>query len=81
MLKSGTAVPRRTAKTLQQSKDVLERQVQEGTAALRESKAALRDSEFWLAAQKEAFQAAVNGATLEASLGILVRTAVEQWGT
>jgi PAS domain S-box-containing protein len=38
----------------------------------------LRRSEAWLAAQKEAFQAAMDGAPLEQSLGILVRTAVDQ---
>src|SRR5262245_49629824 len=63
------------------SRLALERQVHERTAALRESKAALRESEVWLAAQKEAFQAAVNGASLETSPSILVRTAIEQWGT
>jgi two-component system CheB/CheR fusion protein len=40
----------------------------------------LRRSEASLAGQKEAFQAAINGAPLEASLGILVRTAIEQMG-
>jgi GAF domain-containing protein/two-component sensor histidine kinase len=35
--------------------------------------------ELWLAAQNEAFRAAVNGAPLEQSLGILVRTAIEQF--
>src|SRR5215813_10743043 len=40
-----------------------------------------RDSEVWLAAQKEAFQAAIDGAPLETSLGVLVRTVVEQWGS
>jgi PAS domain S-box-containing protein len=38
----------------------------------------LRRREACLAAQKEAFQAAVGGAALEQSLGILVRTAVDQ---
>jgi two-component sensor histidine kinase len=66
---------------LQASKDALERQVQERTAALHQSETALRESEVWLAAQKEAFQAAINGAKLETSLGVLVRTAVEQWGS
>ena len=37
-------------------------------------------SEAWLSGQKAAFQAAVKGASLEASLGILVRTAVKQVG-
>ncbi|MBV8909820.1 MAG: response regulator, partial [Gammaproteobacteria bacterium] len=32
----------------------------------------------WLAGQKEAFQSAVNGASLDVSLGILIRTAIEQ---
>ncbi|MFN6571044.1 ATP-binding protein [Dendronalium sp. ChiSLP03b] len=44
----------------------------------RQAQEALCESEAWLAGQKEAFQAAVKGATLEASLGVLVRTAVEQ---
>jgi two-component sensor histidine kinase len=81
MRQLGTVFPGTSEETLQERKDALERQVQEGTAALRESEAALRESEVWLAAQKEAFQAAVNGAALEASLSILVRTAVAQWGT
>jgi hypothetical protein len=40
----------------------------------------LRESQNWLAAQKEAFQAAVSGASLEASLAILVRAATGQMG-
>jgi PAS domain S-box-containing protein len=47
-------------------------------AALRESETTLRHNEVWIAAQKEAFQSAMNGAPLAASLGILVRTATEQ---
>jgi PAS domain S-box-containing protein len=39
---------------------------------------ALRQHARWLAGQKEAFQAAVNGAPLEASLGVLVKSAIEQ---
>src|SRR5262245_42016382 len=39
---------------------------------------ALRRAEAWFVGQKEAFQAAMNGATLETSLGILIRTAIEQ---
>lgn len=35
-------------------------------------------SQAWLAGQKEAFQAAMNGAPLETSLAILIRTAIEQ---
>jgi signal transduction histidine kinase/DNA-binding response OmpR family regulator len=62
-----------------QAADLIERRT--GEQALRESEAALREREVWLAAQKEALQAVVSGASLEASLGILVRTAVEQWGT
>jgi signal transduction histidine kinase/CheY-like chemotaxis protein len=38
----------------------------------------LRDTATWLAAQKEAFQAAVNNAPLAVSLGILARAVVEQ---
>ncbi|WP_149112202.1 GAF domain-containing protein [Limnoglobus roseus] len=44
------------------------------------AEAALRASEAWLAGQKEAFQAAVNGAPLAESLGVLARTAAEQAG-
>jgi PAS domain S-box-containing protein len=43
---------------------------------LRESEANLREKEVWLAAQKEAFQAAMNGAPLETCLGILVNAVV-----
>jgi PAS domain S-box-containing protein len=39
----------------------------------------LRQQESLIAGQKEAFQAAVNGATLEVSLGILTRVVVEQF--
>ena len=38
----------------------------------------LRQNEAWLAGQKEAFQAAMNGAPLEKSLGILIETAMKQ---
>ncbi|MGU3663064.1 GAF domain-containing protein [Methylobacterium sp. A49B] len=41
------------------------------------AKTALRESEAWLGGQ-EAFQAAMDGAPLDASLGILIRTAVTQ---
>ncbi len=44
------------------------------------AEAALRQSEAWLAGQKEALQAAINGAPLAESLGILARTAVEWAG-
>src|SRR5262245_17228662 len=81
MIKSEAVVFGNSEKTLAQREDSLERQVQERTDALRESEAAQRDNEVWLAAQKEAFQAALNGATLEASLEILVRAAVAQWST
>jgi signal transduction histidine kinase/CheY-like chemotaxis protein len=40
----------------------------------------LRESEVWLAGQKEAFQAAVNSAPLKTSLAVLIRTAIEQIG-
>ena len=49
-------------------------------AALRENERILRENEAWLAAQKEAFQAAMDDAPLEASLGILTRTAVDSSG-
>jgi hypothetical protein len=38
---------------------------------------ALRRAEAWFAGQKEAFQAAMVGASLETSLDILIRTAIE----
>src|SRR5262249_19729986 len=43
------------------------------------AQAALR-SEAWQAGQSEAFEAALSGAPLEASLGVLVRTAIEYAG-
>lgn len=46
----------------------------------KQAEVALRDSQVWLAGQSEALQAAVNGESLEASLGALVRTVVEQSG-
>jgi two-component sensor histidine kinase len=64
---------REDLQTLQTSNDALEQEVQERTAALRENEA-------WLAAQKEAFQAALNGASLATSLQMLVRAAIEQVG-
>jgi len=81
MLDSSNAFPGRAEQTLLASNDTLEQQVQEKTAALRVSETALRESEIWLAAQKEAFQAAINGAPLEASLAVLIPTAVKQWGS
>ncbi|SAK99766.1 signal transduction histidine kinase with CheB and CheR activity [Caballeronia fortuita] len=39
---------------------------------------ALRRNEAWLSAQKEAFQAAMNGERLGASLGVLIRTLAAQ---
>ncbi|MEH2067825.1 MAG: ATP-binding protein [Nostoc sp.] len=47
----------------------------------RQAQAALCESEAWLASQKSAFQVALKGATLEASLGVLIRTAIEQSST
>ncbi|MFO1498191.1 MAG: chemotaxis protein CheB [Verrucomicrobiota bacterium] len=41
----------------------------------------LLESRTWLAAQKEAFEAAVKGAPLPVSLGLLVRSAATQAGT
>jgi GAF domain-containing protein len=46
--------------------------------ALRESEHTLRRNQGWLAAQKEAFQAAMNGEPFESSLGILARAAIGQ---
>ncbi len=48
--------------------------------AQKEAELALQESQAWLLAQKQAFQAAVNGASIEVSLGVLARTAVEQAG-
>ena len=48
--------------------------------ALRRREQRERESEAWLAGQKEALQAAVNGEALDVSLGALVRTAIEQLG-
>lgn len=45
---------------------------------LRESEAKLHQQKMWLAAQHDAFQAAINGASLETSLGIIV-DAVAAW--
>jgi PAS domain S-box-containing protein len=45
-----------------------------------QTKEALRQRERWLAGQREALEAAVNGAPLESSLGVLVRTAIEAMG-
>lgn len=39
---------------------------------------ALRRNQSWLSAQKEAFQAAMNGGSLDTSLGILIRSLVDQ---
>lgn len=47
---------------------------------LRETEQALRRNEAWLRGQKEAFQASVDGAPLEQSLGILVRSAIQRAG-
>jgi PAS domain S-box-containing protein len=44
----------------------------------RQATDAMRRNEAWLLGQKEAFQAAMNGASLALSLGILSRIAVEQ---
>jgi signal transduction histidine kinase/DNA-binding response OmpR family regulator len=46
----------------------------------KEAEASLRRQSAWSAGQKEAFQAAINGAPLEESLGILTKTAVMQMG-
>lgn len=44
------------------------------------AEAALRERETWLAGQSEALEAALSGAPLEASLGILARTATDLLG-
>lgn len=56
--------------------DVTERKQAE--AALQASEETRRRNQNWLAAQKEAFRAAMDGAALDVSLGILVAAAVEQ---
>jgi PAS domain S-box-containing protein len=60
--------------------DLFEDAVERTWAAVERARAeeALRESEAWLTAQKEAFQVAMNGESLETSLAVLVRTAVEQ---
>jgi two-component sensor histidine kinase len=67
--------------SFEDSRNAREQEIQKTTAALHASEAALRESEVWVAAQKEAFKAALNGASLELSLGILADTAAEQWGS
>jgi PAS domain S-box-containing protein len=56
---------------VRQAADVLER---------RRAQEALRARESWLAGQKEAFEAAIRGAPLEESLGMLVRAALKHAG-
>ena len=46
----------------------------------REVEQTLRESEAWLAGQREALETALNSATLETSLSVLVRTATERLG-
>lgn len=46
----------------------------------KQAEAALREREIWLAGQSEALEAALNGASLETSLGVLVRTAAAVLG-
>jgi PAS domain S-box-containing protein len=46
----------------------------------KQTEQAVRDRQIWLDGQREALETAVNGAPLETSLGILVRTAVEAVG-
>ncbi len=45
----------------------------------RNAEESLRESELWLAGQKQAFQAAVNGAPLAESLDLLIRTTIKQF--
>ena len=49
-------------------------------SAIKRAERELRERQVWLAGQREALEAAVNGAPLEESLGTLVRTAVEAIG-
>ena len=49
------------------------------SSSLTKAETALGDGEVWLAAQMEAFQAAVRGAPLDVALGILARAAAKQW--
>lgn len=58
--------------------DLLARQAAE-VIERSEAEQTLRESGQWQAGQKEAFQAAVNGSSLEVSLGILTRTAVRHF--
>ncbi|MGH1574309.1 GAF domain-containing protein [Methylobacterium sp. P31] len=53
-------------------------QLRQALSGLQQTEGALRRSEAWLVGQKEAFQAAMNGAPLEASLAILIDTAIQQ---
>lgn len=46
--------------------------------ALRLSERTLRGNQAWVAAQKEAFQSAMNGLPIQTSLGVLTRAVVEQ---
>ena len=48
--------------------------------ALRRREQSERENEAWLAGQKEALQAAVNDEELHVSLGVLIRTAIQQLG-
>jgi len=57
--------------------DILSRQAADLIERV-QAQEALRRSAKWLAGQKEAFQAAVNAAPLDVSLGVLVKAAVEQ---
>jgi signal transduction histidine kinase/FixJ family two-component response regulator len=48
--------------------------------ARKQASQALREREAWLAGQREALESALNGAPLETSLGVLVRTSIDQLG-
>ncbi|HEX5243245.1 MAG TPA: PAS domain S-box protein [Tepidisphaeraceae bacterium] len=54
-----------------QAADVIERSLTEQ---------AIRQNEAWLAAQKEALQSAINGDSLEQSLDVLIRGAIDRFG-
>jgi signal transduction histidine kinase len=50
------------------------------TTKLRQTEQALRKYDTWLHGQKEAFRTSINGAPLETSLDILIRSAIEYAG-
>ncbi|MGE0133793.1 MAG: PAS domain-containing protein [Dehalococcoidia bacterium] len=67
----GSGAERRAARVLVTVQDVTERRTTEER---------LREREAWLAGQREALEAALDGAPLEHSLNVLMRTAIAQLG-